>query len=113
MSCKNCGTCSHGQPWEEWICEHCFSKVKSELESTKHVLQTTMSDCKMLEAQHNELKRLIQQEENDKSWRDDKLKRLFSEALSTDSADHKQWYLEQIAETLNIPLDYHEAGVAP
>jgi hypothetical protein len=36
--------------------------------------------------------------------------------LTTDGAHHKQWYLEQIAELLGIPLtqelDYEE-GIAP
>ena len=38
---------------------------------------------------------------------------LLKEAVSTDGAHHKQWYLEQIAEKLNLVLPDHEEGIAP
>ena len=38
---------------------------------------------------------------------------LLREAVDTDGAHHKQWYLEQIAERLEIPLPEHKPGIAP
>jgi hypothetical protein len=42
-----------------------------------------------------------------------KLEILINDALCTDGAHHKQWYLEQIAELLNIKTVEHEEGIAP
>lgn len=38
---------------------------------------------------------------------------LLQAAVTTDGEHHKQWYLEQIAETLGIELQSHEPGIAP
>ncbi len=38
---------------------------------------------------------------------------LVRDAVITDGAHHKQWYLEQIAEKLELSLPEHEAGIAP
>lgn len=46
----------------------------------------------------------------------DKVEKLIRDGLHTDGGHHKQWYLEQIAETLNIDLSNEEQwdeGVAP
>lgn len=44
---------------------------------------------------------------------DEYIKELLEDAVCTDGAHHKQWYLEQIAEALNIDLPEHEEGIAP
>ena len=41
------------------------------------------------------------------------LKEMLLNAVSTDGADHKQWYLEQIAEAFDIELPDHDEGVIP
>ena len=38
---------------------------------------------------------------------------LVREAVITDGAHHKQWYLERIAERLELSLPEHEDGIAP
>jgi len=38
---------------------------------------------------------------------------LLFNAVNTDGAHHKQWFLEQIAKVLNVSLPDHEPGVAP
>jgi hypothetical protein len=39
---------------------------------------------------------------------------LTEDALTTDGAHHKQWYLEQIASYLELPVTAdHEPGTAP
>lgn len=38
---------------------------------------------------------------------------LVLDAISNDSAHHKQWYLERIAEFFRIPLPDHVPGIAP
>jgi hypothetical protein len=39
---------------------------------------------------------------------------LIEDALTTDGAHHKQWYLEQIARYLELPVTAdHEPGVPP
>jgi len=45
----------------------------------------------------------------------EKLDKLIEDALTTDGAHHKQWYLEQIAFALSIPTDDYEfqPGIAP
>lgn len=37
---------------------------------------------------------------------------LLNNAVTTDGSHHKQWYLEQIAKNLKIPLRDHEDGIA-
>lgn len=44
---------------------------------------------------------------------EEKLETLLLEAVDTDGAHHKQWYLEQIAEMFGITLQKHEEGIAP
>ena len=39
--------------------------------------------------------------------------RLLRSDVITDGGHHKQWYLEQIAKILNIPLPEHDRGIAP
>jgi hypothetical protein len=41
------------------------------------------------------------------------LERLIGEALATDGAHHKQWYIERIADRLAVATPPHEPGVAP
>jgi hypothetical protein len=43
------------------------------------------------------------------------LEDLFVEALTTDGAHHKQWYLEEISKLLGIEIDdsIYEKGIAP
>lgn len=36
-----------------------------------------------------------------------------SKAVQTDDSHHKQWYLEAIAEALQIKLPVHDLGIAP
>lgn len=38
---------------------------------------------------------------------------LLIEAVATDGAHHKQWYLEELAATLGVALPAHEPGIAP
>jgi len=38
---------------------------------------------------------------------------LLQEAVVTDGGHHKQWYLEQIAKGLKVPLPDHKEGIAP
>lgn len=38
---------------------------------------------------------------------------LIIDAIDTDGGHHKQWFLEQIAEKLEIELPEHEPGIAP
>jgi hypothetical protein len=52
--------------------------------------------------------------------RDDKvehrfdLQQLLEDALTTDGAHHKQWYLHRIAEHMNILIRVdHDPGIAP
>lgn len=42
-----------------------------------------------------------------------KISGLIKEGIETDGAHHKQWYLEKIADLLNIDLPDHDPGVAP
>lgn len=43
----------------------------------------------------------------------DKIEKLVLEALETDGAHHKQWFLAEIAKALQIDLDDVDEGVAP
>jgi hypothetical protein len=38
---------------------------------------------------------------------------IVSHGLHTDGAHHKQWYLEQVAKHLGLPVTGYEPGVAP
>lgn len=38
---------------------------------------------------------------------------LLQEAVTTDGAHHKQWYLEQLAAALRVVLPDHAPGIAP
>ena len=38
---------------------------------------------------------------------------LLIEAVETDGANHKQWYIEQIALKMGVELPDHEKGVSP
>ena len=38
---------------------------------------------------------------------------LLQEAVLTEGSHHKQWYLEQLAAALGLPLQEHEPGIAP
>lgn len=38
---------------------------------------------------------------------------LIGEALTTDGAHHKQWYLEQIVARLKLDVPDHERGIGP
>jgi hypothetical protein len=38
---------------------------------------------------------------------------LLDDAVLTDGAHHKQWYLEQIAALLGVTLPDHDPGIAP
>lgn len=38
---------------------------------------------------------------------------LLSDAVTIDGAHHKQWYLERIAQELEVTLPEHDAGTAP
>lgn len=42
-----------------------------------------------------------------------KLRDILSDAVTTDGANHKQWYLEQIAKELLIELPEHNEGTPP
>ena len=41
------------------------------------------------------------------------IKVLVNQALTTDGAHHKRWYLEGIAILLHSPMPEHEKGIAP
>jgi|GEM_PF-5187669 len=41
------------------------------------------------------------------------VRELVENALLTDGGHHKQWYLEQIAKYLELPMPAHEPGIAP
>lgn len=41
------------------------------------------------------------------------LRMFISEALTTDGAQHKQWYLEQIADRFHLNMPEHQPGTAP
>lgn len=42
-----------------------------------------------------------------------KISLLVWDALQTDRAHHKQWYLEKIAELMELDMPPHEKGIAP
>ena len=46
-------------------------------------------------------------------WTMTRIAEMLREAVDTDGGHHKQWYLEQIAEGLEVTLPDHEAGIAP
>jgi hypothetical protein len=48
-----------------------------------------------------------------KVGRQEIVRELVEAALVTDGAHHKQWYLERIAQQMDIPLLDHESGIAP
>jgi len=45
----------------------------------------------------------------------DRIEKMFVDALTTDGAHHKQWYLEKIAKELGIHIDdfLFDKGIAP
>lgn len=43
----------------------------------------------------------------------ERVKELLADGVAIDSAHHKQWALEQIAEALSVELPRHEEGIAP
>lgn len=44
----------------------------------------------------------------------DDLQHLIEEALTTDGAHHKQWYIEQIASEMDVKVGFeYEKGIAP
>lgn len=48
-----------------------------------------------------------------RQWVLSRVAELLREAVEIDGAHHKQWYLEQVAEGLEVTLPNHEPGIAP
>jgi len=71
-----------------------------------------IEDCESLQSEWQTLKSAVLAQQTTNSARD-AITPLVVYAVNTDGCHHKQWYLEAIADALQISLPPHDNGIAP